>query len=395
MLDRLIQALSDLPDLEGHERLAFVELLFAARADQNRAPLRHVPRAPENEYEERLLASAIELEACRAARLRAIDAGIAAFCGRALRNGLAATIRSLSVEGPVIDALVLQPAGTGRFRLSGGHKAQRHLEACRHRAATDLLTLHTARAASATFEFAAMPCPSRSVSLRIAHGIGIDRQGGIWRTGAPGQERGLPQPVPVQALFTATCRFDRAFDWHLLAHAHSLVRAALATAELARLQPLARDNAQFIELMTAAFVEEGIAAPLPIMLALHRRRVEFEAALSVAVERGRLAVLLDVLIGLAFDAIGIGDRIIDAVAPALSTVMAALLADDTDSLEAVAETYAVFGTLLLEQDGVTAPPEHAHRALEAARDRGLMNPIVVGEAIVWSAGAVRQALPRA
>src|SRR6185436_15443416 len=121
-----------------------------------------------NEYEERLLASAIELEACRAARLRAFDAETAAFHGRALRSGLTATIRSLSVEGPVIDALVLQPAGTNRFRLSGGYKAQRHLEACRRRAAADLLTLRTARAASATYELAAVPCASRSVSLLIA-----------------------------------------------------------------------------------------------------------------------------------------------------------------------------------------------------------------------------------
>jgi len=120
--------------------------------------------------------------------------------------------------------------------------------------------------------------------------------------------------------------------------------------------------------------------------------------LSVAVEQRGFAVLLDALIGLAFDAIGIGDRIIHAIAPALSTVTAALIADGTDSLEAAAAARALFETAVLERVDLTAPPKHAratHLALQAARDRGLIDAIAIGEAAVSSAGAIRQALSRA
>jgi hypothetical protein len=402
MLDRLMQTLPDLPDLEGHERLALAALLLEAQVAPNRAPLRHAPRAPENDYEARLLASAIELEAHRTSRLGILDAELAAFRGRALYSGLAATIRSLSAEAPVVNALNLQSSGTNRFRLCGGRTAQRRLEACRRRAATDRLTLGSARAASATHEFAAMPSTSRSVYLMIARGIGVERNWradtGIWRTRAPRRERGLTPPIPTDALFTAMRLFDEAFDWHLLAHAHPLVRAALVAVETARLQPLAWSNRRFIDLMTTAAIEGGTAAPLPFLLALHRRRREFQAALSMAVEQGRLDLLLDTLIGLASDAIMIGDRIIDAVAPVFSAVTVALLANGVDNIEAAAGARAVFGTVLLEHDDLTEPPERARAArlaLRAARDQGLMDVVAIGETGLWSASAVRRALSEA
>ena len=399
MLDRLIRAAPELPDLEGHERLALADLLLAAQAAANRAPLRHAPRGPENEYEERILASAIELETCCATRLGSFDGALAAFRGRALQSGLASTLRSLSAQGPVIDALTLQPAGTDRFRLSGGRRARRRLAACRRRADADRLTLDSARAASAACEFAAMPCTGRSVYLHVARGSGNDRnwraESGIWRTGTPRRERGLPRPVPTEALFTAMRLFDGAFDWHLLANAHPLVRTALVASELARLQPLSRDNGRFIVLMVTAALEEFTAGPLPVLPALHRQRGAFAAALSAAVEHGQLAPILDTLIDLASVAIGIGDRIIQAVAPGFAEIVEALVANGIERHQAMAAARAVLGAVLLEEDDLADPPERAqasHLALLVAQGRRLIDPIAAGDAALWSAAAVRQAL---
>ena len=59
-----------------------------------------------------------------APQLRAFDRDLEGFRERSLCSGLSATIRSLSTEGPVIDALKLQYVAPHRYQLVPGRTAQ-------------------------------------------------------------------------------------------------------------------------------------------------------------------------------------------------------------------------------------------------------------------------------
>lgn len=400
MIDRLVQALPDFPGLEGHQYMELAELCAAAKTAPNRAPLRQTQRAPRAEYEERLHAQSMTLQDRLAPQLDAFDRELEGFRARALCSGLAATIRSLATEGPVIDALNLKHVAPHRYQLAPGRAAQRKLLACRRRAAVDRLTLEAARARSSPCEFGGvMPCSSQAVYMGLARGAGADqyRENGAvyWRTGAPKREPGLPRAVPADTLFRARCELDSAFDRHLLASVHPLVRTVLFAAELARLQLLERNNGLFIELMVATMIEVETAAPLPVMLALHRRRKEFRAALSAAGEHGQIEALLATLIDLALDAIDIGDRLIREIAPLFKSIADALGANGLAPLEAAAAARAVFGMVLVEHDGGTLPTERSlaiAAAVRQARDDGLIDAIELGGGTIWSPEATRRAV---
>jgi hypothetical protein len=400
MIDRLVQALPELPGLEGHQYMELAELCAEAMTAPNRAPLRHKPRAPMAEYEERLRAQALALQERLAPRLDTFDREMKCFRARALCSGLSATIRSLATEGPVIDALNLQRIAPHRYHLASGRAAREKLLACRRRAAADRLTLDAARARSSPYEFGGvMPCSSQAVYIGLARSAGADQcqeNGTVyWRTGAPKREPGLPRAVPADTLFRARCELDSAFDRHLLASAHPLVRTALYAAELTRLQPLERNNGRFIELIVAAMIEVETTAPLPVMLTLYRRRKEFRAALSAVVEHRQVEALLATLIDLALDAIEIGDRLVHEIAPLFKSIADALGANGLAPLEAAVAARAVFGTVLVEHDDETPPPERSlaiATAVRQARDDGLIDAIELRGGTVWSPEATRRAV---
>jgi hypothetical protein len=147
--------------------------------------------------------------------------------------------------------------------------------------------------------------------------------------------------------------------------------------------------------MVAALIEEGTTAPLPVMLALHRRRKEFRAALSAAVEHGQIEALLATLIDLALEAIEIGDRLVHEIAPVFKSTAGALGAKGLAPLEAAAAARAVFGTVLVGHDDETPPPERSlaiAAAVRQARGDGLINAIELGGGTVWSPEATRRAV---
>lgn len=393
MLDRVQDMVSALPGLEGHERLALAALLISAREAPNRAPLQHASRAPGSEYEEQLLTIGTSLGSAYKGQLREFDSEVKRFREHALRSGLAGTIRSLSVEGPVADALMRQSLSV--TQANAHHRAWRKVEKRRRRAAAARLTLDSARTASALSTIGAMPCTSRSVYLLIARGSGYDRnwsaESGFWRTREPSCEPGLPPPVPAQALFTALRQFDAAFDRHLLAGMHALVRITLAIGELAGIQPLPSDNARFIDFMAAAMVEEASMAPIPWMLALQGHSGPFRAALSDAAAPPH-DMLFRAVLGLARQAIGMGERLVHELGPAFAAKKTAFMAAGVPEPEAIAMAGRRFRACLLDTENAANPRlDTGTIATVPRRKVSPARPIAVDDEALELARIVRQA----
>jgi hypothetical protein len=226
-----------------------------------------------------------------------------------MQAGMEVILTRLSFDGPIADALELQPAADANCYRVADPEA---LASARRLA----LNIRTACRWGAVNRLPHRVTPeghAKGMYLAAAfQGLTQDMPDADHRAGQNSLDaRNISPMVPEIGLRAAMSDLLAAFDPLLLIDAHPLLRAALGAFHLARTGPRGVPIALAAEVFLMLLLIERDALPPALPLALHRDRAAFGAALEKAVQANDPALFAEKVCEIAAKSIVVGERMVN------------------------------------------------------------------------------------
>lgn len=392
-IDATAAALSTLETLNGHDWLAFAEVLLVAKNAPNPCPLPHRYRDSATEHEARLCHAAARGQARLADRLAAFDRRFTALRNDILRAGMSPVVRSLSVQGAVADTLGPSQTGSSHcHELADPADCARIVRHLRHAFAADALLV--CRSTDIARRQSLNPIDIQAVHVHADPRRPARFATGGYRTHDIDWTCEYPSDVPAAEVPAALDAFCAAFDQALLTRWHPVIRAGLGLYECLRISAHVEERRRIADLMCTMLMDEMELALAPIMLALHRRRHGLDNLLDGTLRMGSPDLLLDQIVTTAEDAIAAGRLMLDRLRPEYQRLLAALVAGGFEPNAADFMVLDLLSNVLVQvpQPGNVVPPDprrtdHMGERLHAL---GMIDRVDFDSRDWWSSPVVRK-----
>lgn len=392
-IDAMATALSTVETLNGHDWLAFGEVLVAAKVASNACPLPDRHRGSETDYEARLCDSAERAQHRLAERLTAFDRRFTALRNDLLRAGMAPVVRSLSLQGALADTLDLAPAASPHcYRLAHARDSARIVRHLAH-----------AWAAEAALAFRVPAMGKRQsfdpADIRVFHAYADPHRPARsapsgYRTHDIDWACEFPSDVPPAEIPVALDAFCAAFDRALLTGWHPIIRAGLGMYEYLRISPQVEGRRRIADLILTMLADEMGLAIAPFMHSLHRHRQGLDNLLDGTLRMSSPDLLLDHLVTVAEDAIAAGRLMLQRLHPEYQRLLAALLSGGFDVGAAEFMVLDLLSNVLVRtlEIGNVVPPDARSTARmgEHLHCLGMVDRVDFDSRDWWSVPAVRK-----
>jgi hypothetical protein len=394
-LDHVVTELAAVADLKGHDLLALAAAVEDAKKASNMVPFAWLGRAPAQSYEQTLCDSAARAQARLSSRLARFDKAYATLRDGALSNGHTPVLRILGTQGGVADALDLKPGKSPKkFSMSDDIDL---IDLFQHqrRAAAESRAFDLLLSGNKVREFPAVvaltPDRLRWFYRLVRQSTAANSLHLIWRDTEHAIGSAISPTVPVEEIEMALEQFCAAFDRHLMAGIHPVVRSALALIEMIRIQPFPSDNARMVRLFFVAVSDSLGLWALPLPLALHRQRHALQTMLEGTAATGSPDELIDFILTTCEQAVVAGAEMLKVIGAEGSKLRSVLTQCGVSAEQATRTTLTLLTNVFVEVEHDTAYWDAALQEDAAVLHRlGLVDILRLGWRTYWSSPAARQ-----